>query len=107
MNELKHYLDMQTKIKADPALNKTINEYNHLQELLNNLLADQSYDASYAIQLSNDMDYLADVIQNNPLYQEYTEAKSQLENKMSERASTYKSKCTCGRRGCSGCNLGI
>ncbi len=106
MHELKTYLELSEKMKADEALMKLIDAYQSETQQLMDLLQDPDYDAQEAICLTNDVEYMSDQISKNPLYREFAAAKDALDRALREKAimsmpcdcncSTCKSKCSSG-----------
>lgn len=104
MHELKTYLDLSEKVKADEALIKLIDDYQSETKQLMDLLQDPDYDAQEAIRLTNDVEYMSEQISQNPLYREFVAAKDALDRVLREKAamsmpcdcncSTCKSECS-------------
>ncbi len=94
MSKLKEYLQLRQRLLNDPALSAMIQEYDSDIEKLNALLAVPDYDASEAIRLTNDAEYLSFMIGQNPLYQQYLSAKESVSCSMRER-SCHMSGCNC------------
>lgn len=102
MHELKTYLELSEKVKADAALMKSILEYESKTKTLVELVQKEDYDAAEAIRLTNDVEYLSDVISKNELYQQFVEAKDELEKVLRERVALS---CDCDCKNCSqGCS---
>ena len=104
MHELKTYLELSEKVKADEALMNLIDAYQSETKQLMDLLQDPDYDAQEAIRLTNDVEYMSEQISQNPLYRSFTEAKDALDRALREKAvmsmpcdcncSTCKSECS-------------
>lgn len=99
MHELKTYLDISEKLKADKALMDLIESYESETKKLMELVQDPNYDAQEAIRLTNDVEYMSDTISRNPLYREFVAAKDALEKVLREKAAMSMS-CDCN---CSTC----
>ena len=99
MHELKTYLDISEKLKADKALMDLIESYESETKKLMELVQDPNYDAQEAIRLTNDVEYMSDTISHNPLYHEFVAAKDALEKVLREKAAMSMS-CDCN---CSTC----
>ena len=104
MHELKTYLELSEKVKADSALMQLIDAYQSETKQLMDLIQDPDYDAQEAIRLTNDVEYMSDQISKNPLYREFIAAKDALDRVLREKAamsmpcdcncSTCKSECS-------------
>lgn len=104
MHELKTYLELSEKLKADKALMELINTYQSETDQLMKLIRDPDYDAAEAIRLTNDVEYMSETIAQNPLYKEFVAAKDALDKVLREKAamsmpcdcncSTCKSECS-------------
>ena len=104
MHELKTYLELSEKVKADQALMDLIDTYQSETKQLMDLIQDPEYDAQEAIRLTNDVEYMSDQISKNPLYREFIAAKDALDRVLREKAamsmpcdcncSTCKSECS-------------
>ena len=79
MNELKTYLEISEKLKADEALMNLIETYESETKQLLDLVQKPDYDAQEAIRLTNDVEYMSDLISKNELYREFVKAKDELE----------------------------
>ena len=86
MHELKHYLDISEKVKADEALMQLIDTYQAETKRLMELIQDPDYDAQEAIRLTNDVEYMSAQISANELYREFLEAKEALDRALREKA---------------------
>lgn len=86
MQELKTYLELSEKVKADKALMSLIEAYEAETKQLMDLLQDQDYDAQEAIRLTNDVEYMSGQIAANELYRQFAAAKDALDRKLRERA---------------------
>ena len=103
MHELKTYLEISEKLKADEALMKMIDAYEAETKQLMDMVQKPDYDAAEAIRLTNDVEYMSDQISRNKLYKAFVEAKDALEKALREKAilsmpcdcncSTCKSEC--------------
>ena len=87
MHELKTYLELSEKVKADKALMNLIDTYQSETKKLMELLQDPDYDAQEAIRLTNDVEYMSDQISKNKLYVEFVEAKDALDRVLREKAA--------------------
>lgn len=87
MHELKTYLELSEKVKADEALMNLIDTYQSETKKLMELLQDPDYDAQEAIRLTNDVEYMSDQISKNKLYMEFVEAKDALDRVLREKAA--------------------
>ncbi len=87
MHELKTYLELSEKVKADTALMELIDEYQKETKQLMDLLQDPNYDAQEAIRLTNDVEWMSGQISSNPLYQEFVAAKDALDRVLREKAA--------------------
>lgn len=94
MGELKEYLELRQRILSDAALSAIMQEYDSDVEKLNLLLSDPDYDASEAIRLTNDIEYLSVLIGQNPLCRKYLTLKESVSASMQERANHF-SGCNC------------
>lgn len=104
MHELKTYLELSEKVKADKALMELIDAYQSETKQLMDLVQDPDYDAQEAIRLTNDVEYMSDMISKNSLYREFVAAKDALDKLLREKAamsmpcdcncSTCKSECS-------------
>ena len=86
MHELKHYLDISEKLKADEALMQLIDTYQAETKRLMDLIQDPDYDAQEAIRLTNDVEYMSSQISSNELYREFLAAKDALDRALREKA---------------------
>jgi cell fate (sporulation/competence/biofilm development) regulator YlbF (YheA/YmcA/DUF963 family) len=86
MHELKNYLELSEKVKADKALMKLIDAYQTETKQLMDLLQDPDYDAQEAIRLTNDVEYMSGQISANKLYGEFVRAKDALDKALREKA---------------------
>lgn len=100
MHELKTYLELSEKVKADQALMELIDAYQAETKQLMDLLQNPDYDAQEAIRLTNDVEYMSDQISRNPLYREFTAAKDALDRALREKAA-MSMPCDCN---CSTCH---
>lgn len=87
MNELKTYLEISEKLKADEALMNLIETYESETKQLLDLVQKPDYDAQEAIRLTNDVEYMSDLISKNELYREFVKAKDELEKVLREKAA--------------------
>ena len=87
MNELKTYLEMSEKVKADKALMSLIEAYETETKELMDLLQNQDYDAQEAIRLTNDIEYMSDQISKNTLYKQFVASKDALDRALHEKAA--------------------
>ena len=87
MHELKTYLELSEKVKADAALMQLIDEYQAETKQLLDLIQNPDYDAQEAIRLTNDVEYMSDQISRNELYREFVAAKDALDRVLRERAA--------------------
>lgn len=87
MHELKTYLELSEKVKADAALMQLIDEYQAETKQLLDLIQNPNYDAQEAIRLTNDVEYMSDQISKNALYREFVAAKDALDRVLRERAA--------------------
>ena len=87
MNELKTYLEMSEKVKADKALMSLIEAYETETKELMDLLQNQDYDAQEAIRLTNDIEYMSDQISKNTLYKQFVASKDALDRALREKAA--------------------
>ena len=104
MHELKTYLELSEQLKANKALMDMIDAYQNEPKQLMDLLQDTDYDAQEAIRLTNDVEYMSDMISKNSLYREFVAAKDALDKVLREKAamsmpcdcncSTCKSECS-------------
>ena len=99
MHELKKYLDLSEKVKADPALMALIDAYQSETKQLMDLLQNPDYDAQEAIRLTNDVEYMSEQISRNELYRQFAAAKDALDRVLREKAAMSMS-CDCN---CSTC----
>lgn len=99
MHELKAYLEASEKLKADEALMKLIETYEAETKQLVELVQQPDYDAQEAIRLTNDVEYMSDVISKNELYRTFVAAKDELEKVLREKAAMSMT-CDCN---CSTC----
>ncbi len=100
MHELKTYLELSEKVKADKALMALIDAYQKETKELMELLQDPDYDAEKAIRLTNDVEYMSEQISQNKLYQAFVAAKDALERALREKAA-MSMPCDCN---CSTCH---
>lgn len=100
MHELKTYLELSEKVKADKALMALIDAYQKETKELMELLQDPDYDAEKAIRLTNDVEYMSEQISQNKLYQAFVAAKDALERALREKA-VMSMPCDCN---CSTCH---
>lgn len=87
MHELKTYLDLSEKVKADEALMNLIDTYQTETKQLMDLIQNPDYDAQEAIRLTNDVEYMSEQISTNKLYQEFVAAKDALDRVLREKAA--------------------
>lgn len=87
MNELKAYLEASEKLKADEALMKLIDAYESETKQLVELVQHPDYDAQEAIRLTNDVEFMSDLISKNELYRTFVSAKDALEKALREKAA--------------------
>ena len=87
MHELKTYLELSEKVKADEALMNLIDTYQAETKQLMDLIQNPDYDAQEAIRLTNDVEYMSEQISSNKLYQEFVSAKDALERTLREKAA--------------------
>lgn len=87
MHELKTYLDISEKLKADTALMELIDAYQSETKQLMDLLQNPDYDAQEAIRLTNDVEYMSEQISSNELYRSFVKAKDALEHALREKAA--------------------
>ena len=87
MHELKTYLELSEKVKADEALMKLIDDYQAETKQLMDLIQDPDYDAQEAIRLTNDVEYMSGQISGNQLYREFLSAKDALDRVLREKAA--------------------
>ncbi len=100
MHELKTYLELSEKVKADKALMALIDAYQKETKELMELLQDPDYDAEKAIRLTNNVEYMSEQISQNKLYQAFVAAKDALERALREKAA-MSMPCDCN---CSTCH---
>ena len=100
MHELKTYLELSEKVKADSALMQLIDEYQKETKQLMDLLQNPDYDAQEAIRLTNDVEWMSSEISSNPLYREFVAAKDALDLALREKAA-MSMPCDCN---CSTCH---
>ena len=100
MHELKTYLELSEKVKADAALMQLIDDYQNETKQLMDLLQDPDYDAQEAIRLTNDVEWMSGQISSNPLYREFVAAKDALDRVLREKAA-MSMPCDCN---CSTCH---
>jgi site-specific recombinase XerD len=79
MHELKTYLELSEKVKADKALMELIDAYQTETKQLMDLIQDPNYDAQEAIRLTNDVEYMSGQISSNALYAQFVAAKDALD----------------------------
>ena len=104
MHELKTYLELSEKLKADQALMQMIDAYQLETKQLMDLIQNPDYDAQEAIRLTNDVEYMSEQISANELYRQFLAAKDALDRVLREKAiqsmpcdcncSTCKSECS-------------
>ena len=104
MHELKTYLELSEKLKADQALMQMIDAYQSETKQLMDLIQNPDYDAQEAIRLTNDVEYMSEQISANELYRQFLAAKDALDRVLREKAiqsmpcdcncSTCKSECS-------------
>ena len=87
MHELKHYLELSEKVKADQPLMELIDAYQSETKQLMDLLQDPDYDAQEAIRLTNDVEYMSAQISQNDLYRQFAAAKDALDKALREKRS--------------------
>lgn len=87
MHELKKYLELSEKVKADKALMELIDTYQAETKQLMDLLQNPDYDAQEAIRLTNDAEYMSAQISANELYREFVAAKDALDRALREKAA--------------------
>ncbi len=87
MHELKAYLEASEKLRADEALMKLIETYESETKQLVELVQQPDYDAQEAIRLTNDVEYMSDVISRNELYRAFLAAKDALDKVLREKAA--------------------
>ena len=87
MHELKTYLELSEKVKADQALMQMIDAYQFETKQLMDLLQNPDYDAGEAIRLTNDVEYMSEQISSNELYREFVAAKDALDRVLREKAA--------------------
>lgn len=100
MHELKTYLELSEKVKADQALIELIDAYQAETKQLMDLIQNPDYDAQEAIRLTNDVEYMSEQISRNPLYREFAAAKDALDRALREKAA-MSMPCDCN---CSTCH---
>lgn len=98
MHELKTYLELSEQVKANTALMDMIREYESKTKLLVELVQKEDYDPAEAIQLTNDVEYLSELISRSELYQQFVTAKDELEKVLRERVALS---CDCDCSNCS------
>ncbi|MBQ1632581.1 MAG: YlbF family regulator [Clostridia bacterium] len=86
MHELKTYLELSEKVKADKALMELIDAYQTETKQLMDLIQDPNYDAQEAIRLTNDVEYMSGQISSNALYAQFVAAKDALDKALREKA---------------------
>ena len=101
MLELKTYLEASEKLKSDEALMKLIETYESETKRLVELVQQPDYDAQEAIRLTNDVEYMSDVISKNELYRAFVTAKDDLERVLREKAAMSMT-CDCNCSTCQG-----
>lgn len=87
MHELKTYLELSEKVKADKSLMNLIDTYQSETKQLMDLIQNPDYDAQEAIRLTNDVEYMSDQISRNPLYKEFVASKDALDRVLREKAA--------------------
>ncbi len=87
MHELKTYLELSEMVKADKDLMELIDAYQTETKQLMDLLQNPDYDAQEAIRLTNDVEYMSDVISRNELYRAFLAAKDALDKVLREKAA--------------------
>ena len=87
MHELKTYLDLSEKLKADKALMEMIDAYQAETKQLMDLIQNPDYNAEEAIRLTNDVEFMSETISHNQLYQDFVAAKDALEKALREKAA--------------------
>ena len=100
MHELKTYLELSEKVKADKALMELIDAYQSETKQLMDLLQNPEYDAQEAIRLTNDIEYMSEQIASNELYRRFVAAQEALDRVLREKAA-MSMPCDCN---CSTCN---
>lgn len=100
MHELKTYLELSEKVKADAALMQLIDDYQNETKQLMDLLQDPDYDAQEAIRLTNDVEWMSGQISSNSLYRDFVAAKDALDRVLREKAA-MSMPCDCN---CSTCH---
>ena len=100
MHELKHYLELSEKVKADQPLMALIDAYQSETKQLMDLLQDPDYDAQEAIRLTNDVEYMSAQISQNDLYRQFAAAKDALDKALLEKA-IMSMPCDCNCSTCS------
>ncbi len=100
MHELKTYLELSERVKADKALMELIDTYQSETKQLMDLIQDPDYDAQEAIRLTNDVEYMSAQISANELYKKFIAAKDDLDRVLREKAA-MSMPCDCN---CSTCN---
>ena len=100
MHELKQYLELSEKVKADKALMELIDAYQSETKQLMDLLQDPDYDAQEAIRLTNDVEYMSMQISANELYRQFVSAKDALDKALREKA-VMSMPCDCNCSKCS------
>lgn len=100
MHELKTYLELSEKVKANEALMQLIDAYQKETKQLMDLLQNPDYDAQEAICLTNDVEWMSGQISANPLYCEFVAAKDALDRVLREKAA-MSMPCDCN---CSTCH---
>ena len=86
MHELKHYLEISEKVKADEALMQLIDTYQAETKRLMDLIQNPDYDAQEAIRLTNDVEYMSAQISAHELSREFLAAKEALDRALREKA---------------------
>lgn len=87
MHELKTYLELSEKLKADKALMEMIDAYQAETKQLMDLVQNPDYDAQEAIRLTNDVEFMSETISRNKLYQDFVAAKDALDKVLREKAA--------------------
>lgn len=100
MHELKQYLELSEKVKADKSLMELIDAYETETKQLMDLLQDPEYDAKEAIRLTNDVEYMSAQISANELYRQFVSAKDALDKVLREKA-VMSMPCDCDCSKCS------
>ena len=95
MNELKLFAKLLAEVKANEPLMRLIEEQESAKSRLRTLLQDSDYDPEEAIRLTNDIAYIAEILEQNPLYRSYTEAQRAIEQVNAGRNSKLTA---CGRQ---------